>query len=207
MLRINARQFALAILFISASTSPQIGGQNVQPSVRPSSSDDLTPVQQEGKWGYADKNGKVIIKPQFSRAGRFSEGLALVWAGGIPLTDPAAKSFVKMGYIDKTGHWLITSRFEYYFFDDFSDGLVPFRQLSSKWGYMDRAGRIAIEPRFDWAGSFSGGKASVLLESKCARMDRAGKITDQSQTVLPRHKYEQDSHGTYRFRPRSAPCS
>lgn len=207
MLRINARQFALAILFISASTSPQIGGQNVQPSVRPSSSDDLTPVQQEGKWGYADKDGKVVIKPQFSRAGRFSEGLALVWAGGIPLTDPATKSFVKMGYIDKAGRWLITSRFEYYFFDDFSDGLVPFRQLSSKWGYMDRAGRIAIEPRFDWAGSFSGGKASVLLESKCARMDRAGKITDQSQTVLPRHKYEQDSHGTYRFRPRSAPCS
>jgi hypothetical protein len=115
MLRINAKQFALAILFVSASTRPQIVGQNVQPSVKPSSSDDPTPVQQEGKWGYADKNGKIIIKPQFSRAGRFSEGLALVWAGGVPLTDPVVKSFVRMGYIDKTGHWLITSRFEYYF--------------------------------------------------------------------------------------------
>ena len=207
MLRITASQFALALLFVSASTRPQIVGQNVQPSVKPSLSDDLTPVQQEGKWGYVDKNGKIIIKPQFSSAGRFSEGLALVSAGGVPLTDPVVKSFVKMGYIDKRGHWLIASRFEYYFFYDFSDGLVPFRKLSSKWGYMDRSGKIAIEPRFDWAGSFTGSAAPVLLESKCARIDRSGKISDQSQTVLLHQKYERDSHGPYLFKPHSPPCS
>ncbi len=201
------RRVAVAMFLVAVAAGSEIFGQNAQPSINQASSDDLTAIQQNGKWGYADKDGKVLIKPQFSRAGRFSEGLALVWSGGIPLTDPVATSFVKMGYIDRTGHWVIRSRFKYYFFDDFSDGLVPFRQQSSKWGFMDRTEKIVIRPRFDWAGSFSGGIAPVLLDSKFAHVDKTGKVTDQSQTVLPRHKYEQDRHGTYAFKPQSPPCS
>lgn len=198
---------ALCLLIVSAATGPRIFGQNPQPTVIPWFSDDLTPIQQNGKWGYADKAGRVVIKPQFSRADRFSEGLALVWTGGLPLTDPVVTSFVKMGYIDARGHWVIHSRFEYYFFDDFSEGLVPFRKQSGKWGYMDRTGKIVIRPRFDWAGNFSGGGALALLEGKCTRVDKTGGITDQSQTILPRQKSEQDSHGTYRFKPHAPPCS
>src|SRR3989442_8798309 len=197
----------IAAAMIIAAAGREIFGQNAKPIVNQASLDGLTPIQQNGKWGYADKDGKVVIRPQFSRADRFSEGLALVWTGGIPLTDPVVTSFVKMGYIDRTGHWVIHSRFRYYFFDDFSDGLVPFRQQSGKWGYMDRTGKIVIQPRFDWAGNFSGGIAPVLLDSKCAHVARTGTVTDQSETILPRRKYEQDRHGTYQFRPHAPPCS
>jgi len=207
IMRLMLRRGAVAMLIVAAAAGPEIFGQNAQPSVNQASSDDLTPIRQNGKWGYADKDGKVVIKPQFSSAGRFSEGLALVCTRGIPLTDPVAKSFVKMGYIDRAGHWVIHSRFEYYFFDDFSDGLVPFRKQFSKWGYMDRTGKIVIRPRFNWAGNFSGGIAPVLLGSKCAHVDKTGKVTDQSQAILPRQKYEQDRHGTYQFKPQSPPCS
>lgn len=198
---------AAFIFFVTVLMVPVTFGQNVRPLVRKASSDDLAPIQQDGKWGYADKNGKVVIKPQFSLASKFSEGLALVWIGGVPLTDPVVKSFVKMGYIDTRGHWVIHSRFEYYFFDDFSDGFVAFRRQSSKWGYMDRAGKIAIRPQFDWAGSFSSGVAPVLLDSKCAHVDKTGKIMDQSETVLPRRSGEQDSHGTFLVEPRHHACS
>jgi hypothetical protein len=76
--------------------------------------------------GYIDRQGHVVIKPQFSAAYPFAEGIALVWAGGVNLTDPIVKSFVKMGYIDKTGKWVIGSRFTYLFYNSFSEGLVPF---------------------------------------------------------------------------------
>ena len=35
-------------------------------------------VQKDGNWGYIDKNGKLIIKPQFDDAGHFCEGFAMV---------------------------------------------------------------------------------------------------------------------------------
>ena len=110
---------------------------------------------------------------------RFSEGLALVWAGGIPLTDPVVKSFVKMGYIDRTGKWVIHSSYKYYFYDDFSEGIVPFRQQSSKWGYMDPRGKTVVRARFDWAGGFSNGMAPVLSDGKCGHVNKTGKITNQ----------------------------
>jgi hypothetical protein len=170
-------RFALAAL-VSLAAGPEIFGQSGHPDANQGSPDGLTPIEQNGKWGYADGAGRIVIKAQFSRAGRFSEGLALVWTGGAPLTDPVVTSFVKMGYINAAGHWVIHSRFEYYFFDDFSEGLVPFRKQSSKWGYMDRMGKIVIRPRFDWAGNFSGGIAPILLDSKCAHIDKTGRVID-----------------------------
>lgn len=148
-----------------------------------------------------------MIKPQFSLAHGFSEGLALVWTGGVPLTDPVVKSFVKMGYIDKKGEWVIQSRFKYYFYYDFSEGLVSFRQQSLGWGYMDGSGRIAVRPRFQWAGAFSNGIAPVLFDNKCGHIDKTGKIADQAQSELPHRKFEQDRHGTFQHKADVPPCS
>jgi hypothetical protein len=36
----------------------------------------LRPVQQDGKWGYIDSTGKIVIKPQSAWAEEFSESLA-----------------------------------------------------------------------------------------------------------------------------------
>jgi len=38
----------------------------------------LRPIQQDGKWGYIDSTGKIVIKPQFVWAEEFSEGLAAI---------------------------------------------------------------------------------------------------------------------------------
>jgi hypothetical protein len=42
----------------------------------------------------------------------------------------------------------------------FSDGLAPV-QIGNKWGYIDKAGKIAINPQLDTAGAFSDGLAWV----------------------------------------------
>ncbi|PGH37815.1 MAG: hypothetical protein CRN43_18915, partial [Candidatus Nephrothrix sp. EaCA] len=48
----------------------------------------LAPVKIDGKWGYINKAGKIVIKPQFEDARWFQEGLARIKLGG------------RWGYID-----------------------------------------------------------------------------------------------------------
>jgi WG containing repeat len=203
------RKLTLLLLLFSSCL---LAAQDYQSQSDGSSGDqkartDLTPVQQNGKWGYADKDGHVVIRPQFSLAHGFSGGLALVWTGGVPLTDPVVTSFVRMGYIDQKGHWVIQSRFKNYFYYDFSEGLVSFRQQSKGWGYMNAKGKVVVRPRFQWAGSFANGIAPVLLDDRCAHIDKGGEITDQAQSALPRRKGEQGRNGTFLYKPRIPPCS
>lgn len=56
-------------------------------------------IEQNGKVGYIDNTGKIIIKPQFDNGWEFSEGLAPV------LIDE------DWGYIDETGKIVIKPQF------------------------------------------------------------------------------------------------
>jgi hypothetical protein len=47
---------------------------------------------------------------------------------------------------------------------------------SGKWGYLDQAGRIAIQPRFDAAKPFSEGLARVKIGQKWGFIDRTGNL-------------------------------
>lgn len=57
-------------------------------------------VKKGGKWGFIDKDGKMIIEPQFSDARSFSNGYAAVEKNG------------RWGFIDVTGKEVISCRFE-----------------------------------------------------------------------------------------------
>jgi hypothetical protein len=74
IMRLMLRRVALAMLSIAAAGGRGTFGQNAQTSANRASSDDITPIQENGEWGYADKGGKVVIKPQFSRAGKETRG-------------------------------------------------------------------------------------------------------------------------------------
>lgn len=132
-----------------------------------------------GLYGYINKKGDFIIPPQFARAQEFSEGLA--W---VATKDEKTNVVNKVGWIDKTGRWVVTgvngrtfSRglpelFSYANeLEDwrYSEGLVPFIVYSSGrvlQGYMDRRGEVAIRPaEFDRVGPFVGGLARVEFAS------------------------------------------
>ena len=49
------------------------------------------PFRQDGKWGYKNAAGQVVVTPQYDLAATFSDGLAIVVLNG------------KWGFIDKTG--------------------------------------------------------------------------------------------------------
>lgn len=98
-------------------------------------------------YGYINKSGEAIIKPQFSNAGDFHEGLAY------------ACKFERCGYIDKTGKFVIKPIFTYT--GDFHEGLAAVTIFKPFCGYIDKKGKFVIKPKFFWAGDFHEGLAQV----------------------------------------------
>ena len=80
------------------------------------------------KYGFIDKQGVTVIKPQYEWVGEFSEGLA-VYAPYLG----ANKHGKKYGFIDKRGNVVIPAIFE----DAraFSEGYAQIR-VGNKWGYI-----------------------------------------------------------------------
>lgn len=146
----------------------------------------LHPITVDGKWGYIDKTGAVVVPVLLDSAAPFHDGLALVSTGGevgyIDKTGevvieprfkeaqafseglaPVSLDGSKWGYIDKTGAWVVEPLYDEV--RRFSEGLSPARQVfgtsSTKWGYIDTGGTYAIEQQFEFAWPFSEGLAAV----------------------------------------------
>jgi hypothetical protein len=109
----------------------------------------LRPIQQDGKWGYIDSAGKIVVKPQFSWAEEFSEGLAAFESEN-----------GKHGYIDQTGKVVIEPKFDNW--TEFSEGLAAV-SVDFEWGYIDKTGKWAITPQFAVGRPFSDGLALVAV--------------------------------------------
>lgn len=141
----------------------------------------LIPFMTEEKWGYINNKGKIVIKPQFDEADKFSEGLARVQIG------------LKSGFIDSTGKFVIEPIYTFAF--GFSEGLAPVgKDMNSQWGYIDRTGKIIIEPQFEHARRFSNGLAhvSVILSKKPFDW-RSGFIDKKGNFAInPKFAYSED---------------
>jgi len=125
---------------------------------KPPISDRLA-IQQNGKWGYIDRAGAVVVKPQFDFAHDFAEGFAVVERNG------------KYGIINQHGEFVIPLELGYAF--PFSSGLAA--AGNEKLGYVDGSGKFVIAPQFDMVGSFANGVAFVL-QGKAARLiNKSGK--------------------------------
>src|SRR5579872_4859299 len=85
--RLSILLLLFSILIVSAQAPP--GGVSV-----------LYPVAKNGKSGFMDKTGKLVIQAKYESAGDFSEGLASVSMAG------------KFGYVDATGKEVIAPQFD-----------------------------------------------------------------------------------------------
>lgn len=129
-------------------------------------SEGLIAVWQDGKYGYANQKGKLVIPCKYETEwGRippscFSEGLASVYIEG------------KYGYLDKNGNVAIPCKYESAY--DFSDSLGMVK-VNGKFGYIDRTGKEVIPCQYIDATRFSEGLASVKKDDKVIVIDKTGK--------------------------------
>lgn len=134
----------------------------------------LYPVVRKLKTGFIDRQGKMVIEPQF-------DGSSLGKLGAFGTADPLypVSKDLKWGYIDRTG--AVKIPFQFSLAGKFSEGLAPVRVDSqvnglwqSKFGYVDTSGTLAIPATFDQAGPFSEGLALVTTGELSGYIDKTG---------------------------------
>jgi bifunctional DNA-binding transcriptional regulator/antitoxin component of YhaV-PrlF toxin-antitoxin module len=129
-----------------------------------------------GKFGYIDRNGKIVIPARYAKAWDFGEGLAAVSTDG--------KTY---GAIDTNGKMTISPKFEFIY--GFKNGLARIQSKDRsgiKYGYIDRTGKIVIPARYRSAEDFSEGLAAVSPIDKKSDdygyIDRTGKKVVRTET-------------------------
>lgn len=135
----------------------------------------LFPIWVNDKCGYINRAGKIIIQPIYNAtpgADEFHEGLVPIMIGN------------KWGYLDLTGKIEIKPQFDEA--DGFSDGLASVVIHGKSGYYIDKKGKIVIEPRFAGGGSsFSEGLAMVVIgkgsDALYGYMDKTGKMVIKPQ--------------------------
>jgi hypothetical protein len=163
----------LTVLFACDSAQMQEKQSNETHSEVLGQSKNLFLIRVNKKYGFIDRTGKIVIKPQFEFANDFVEGLALV---------PITNDETKLGYIDKTGKIVISLQSGG---SDYSEGLAAigvgeFTMHGGgdhKFGFIDKTGNQVIETSFREARPFSEGLSAVMNdEGKWGYIDKTGKV-------------------------------
>lgn len=87
---------------------------------------------ENGLWGYMDRCGALVIKPQYESAGDFQHGTAVV----LPAGDH------RVGLIDKTGQWVLLPR--WHNLQRWSRQVIVAETLEGHWGAVDVQGRVIV---------------------------------------------------------------
>ena len=143
--------------------------------------DGLARAESDGKIGFIDRRGQVVVPLQYSEAlRRFSrDRTVVVHDGHAWLIDPTGRDIADLGV------WPWPGLAEEEGFDDldgyvgdadfFADGLMPWRQ-GDLWGYVGLDGRWLITPQYQWAQPFHAGRAGVQADGRGLLIDVKGRV-------------------------------
>lgn len=138
----------------------------------------LFPVEVDGKYGYIDKTGQMVIDPKFDGASNFSEGMARILVG-----DYEDGAF---GYIDTTGELVIEAKFKGA--GIFSEGVAIARDDKGL-GVIDKQGKYILRLKSvdedALIEGFSEGLAAVALKWKESYGFYYGFIDHQGKVIIP----------------------
>jgi hypothetical protein len=187
-MRFVPRAVAVSLSMLTLVCSIPAHGQT--PSQPETNDSDLLVIVQNGKYGYIDHQGKIVMQPQYIWGENFWHGLATVYVCGryvsldssgdvhplrIALPGELVPKSVgaKTGFRDAQGNLKIPAEF-----DDvapFQEGLAAVK-IGDKWGFIDTEGRQVIRPQFEKAFSFN--EAVAMAESKDGSViiDKTGKV-------------------------------
>ena len=173
----------------------------------------LDPTIQNGKFGYTDSSGSIIIPCQWKFADEFHGRCALIqdynnlygfingrgklisscqWKNALPFSiidqlAPVQNNEDKWGFIDNSGNLIISCQWKNVL--NFNMGLAPVQNSNDKWGYIDRDGRVTIP--FVWQKAYVFSEEGLALvqdnNEKCGYINRMGEITIPCQWNYANH--------------------
>ena len=151
-------------------------------------------------YGIIDKSGRWVVPPKYDSISTFRNFHAMVYNGGkfgffgnnckltVPIQwdkaadfGPDGRAFVRMEeplracLIDGFGEEKLRLPDNCVWARSFSDDMLP-AKAGEKWGYIDRGGKWAIEPRYDYAGDFWSGAAPVCIDGKWSFINKNAQI-------------------------------
>lgn len=171
----------------------------------------------ETRWGYIDENGKMVIEPLYGWADEFKYGLARVQS-----VDCDEDENYRYGIINKLGTLIVDTVYSYLWIDygfnfqhedssaydkdiykvvlDNKKGFVTLNglvsqqlydnaedfyigkaavEINGKWGFIDKTGKIIIEPKFDnILGFMDDGRVYVVVAGEERLIDKNGNIIE-----------------------------
>lgn len=158
-------------------------------------SEGLAAVKIDQKWGFIDKTGATVIKPQYDDAWPFCDGLAKIslngkWGfidtKGTLIIEPKFYEVGNFGngfakvilngkkcFIDKTGAVLNTPNVN--ILSGFENGFASV-SLNSMYGFIDKTGAMVIPPKYDDLGKFNNGLCSMKVNGQYGFIDQKGKV-------------------------------
>jgi hypothetical protein len=158
-------------------------------------------IGENGRFGYINRSGQVVIAPRFEKAESFSEGFAAVryrgkwgfvdtrgrtvtrarfgWAMDLREGMAQVEKNGKHGYINPTGDLVIPYLFHGHRMEGFSEGRALVVD-GGKYGYIDESGSMVIPPEYWLAWGFHQGLARVQTgDAKWILIDQKGKAVSR----------------------------
>ncbi len=109
--------------------------------------DGVAPVEIDKKWGFIDKQGKLIIPAKYDEVSSFNDDVATARMGDnwYIINKQGTETPVNIPNLKKLR--------------DFVNGYAIFDNMDKKFGYINTKGEVVIEPKFSSVGDFYGGLA------------------------------------------------
>lgn len=148
--------------------------------------DGLACFEKNGKFGYVNTEGDIVIEPSYDFAYDFSEGLAMV------------ADMDKCGFINMKNELVIPMIYDHYpeesyLYQGFSNGLAVVC-ADGKYGYIDTQGNYRIPPKFGYAERFCEGLALVCEDGLWGYIDEK-----EDYAITPQFQYASSFSGGYAF--------
>lgn len=130
-------------------------------------------VKKDGKWSLINRDGKDLIGKTYE-AVAMDEKLVVFRNDRIFVSDGSGYQM-----IDSTGKVYGDKKFQaVHIFNDTTNAAV---MINGKWGFINAAGEVVIEPQYEDARSFANGYAAVKKDGKWGFINAEGKMVIEPQ--------------------------
>ena len=127
-------------------------------------------VLDNGRVGYMDQRGQLVIPVQFETGRAFSDGVAAVRVGKR-----------QWRFIDTSGAFATPDTYQSV--GNFHEGYARV-EVNGKWGVVARSGKLTVAPKYEWIWKVGEGFAAFKRDGKYGLVDVQG-----NETIAPRYDH------------------